>query len=704
MQSFIGKAACQREISGLSWTATGIRKFDCAIPPFYAHCKDGPDAQKGAANGVLMQTIANIESLGVIAVVGAGSWGTAVAALVAENHPGLRVRLWAYEKSVVHTINRRSENTLYLPGTMLPPNLSSTNILRECLLDARVVIIATPSKAVYDTCRRFAAHLMPGAHVGYLSKGFCKAQGKTLTISETVALTLPRAEDRIAAISGPTHAEEITARFHGCISIGSANEQTRRVFTRLLSCPCLQCRETDDIRGVELGGTLKNPAAIAAGMISVMPNCGDNLAGALVAESMKEMLRIGTALGGREETLIDISGLGDLVATALSAHSRNRRFGRDIASRIIRGGQPLGLFDRILLYFRPGRVMERMTERLHYLAEGAYAIEPLIEIAARRGVAIPLYRSLYEVLLNRKDPALLVETIKDPRRFEDLYARAGFQPILSERDVRHQAGTLFKKPVLDDVFRKLDALGVPPAPGESADARTPAMAKASAVFDHIADRYSRFFAMLAFYPLIVFLFIARLTGLRGLPVPAQSAVGGGIGRARQAAGPTLVYVMQLEDRAAVPWAVLAMRRLGMPLPRFWVDEGSARGPLMDRVLRRCGGFIAAYNKTLDSLYREVLSSYLSFMISHGIPVLLLVPSRAAVEAYDSSLNDQATFLIQTILETREPVLFFPVSAHEPEAGAKREGASLWIGEPLSSSAAPGAGPLLEDLARRITSR
>ncbi|MGV7929617.1 MAG: NAD(P)H-dependent glycerol-3-phosphate dehydrogenase [Spirochaetota bacterium] len=651
-------------------------------------------------NGTPTRTRGEDEPSGVVAVIGAGSWGTAVAALIAENHPGLRVRLWAYEKQVAHTINRRSENTLYLPGTVLPPNISATHGLRECCQDARIVIIATPSKAVYETCRKSAAYLSPEAHVGFLSKGFCKTQGKTRTISETIAVALPRVGDRIAAISGPTHAEEVSARLHSCISVGSANEQTRRAFTRLLSCSFLQCRETDDIRGVELGGTLKNPAAIAAGMISVMPDCGDNLAGALIAESMKEMLRLGTALGGREETLIDISGLGDLVATALSAHSRNRRFGRDIAARITKGGRPLGLLDRILLYFRPGRVMERMTERLHYLAEGAYAIEPLIEIAGRAGVAVPLYRSLYEVLLNRKHPSLLVETIKDPRRFEELYARAGSQPILSGRDIRNQSGILFKKPVLDALARKLDTPGRHAFTGDISGARTAAMEKAPALFDRIADRYSRLFAVCAFSLLNLVALVSRFTGARGLPAPVVRAGGGGARRARNASGITPVYVMPFNDRAMVIQAVLAMRRSGMPSPRFWVDEPPDRGAFIDRVLRGCGGFLASYDRAADPVYREVLAAYLSFMVSHGIPVLLLVPTGDAGPV-DDSHTDTAAFLLQTIIDTREPLEFFPLSALPAGTGGESGGIELWTGEPLSSSVEPEAGPLIKELTRRM---
>ena len=176
-----------------------------------------------------------------------------------------------------------------------------------------------------------------------------------------------------------------------------------------------------NIVGVDVGGTLKNPAAIAAGMISVLPQCGDNLAGALISEALKEMIDLGKIFDLEADIIIDISGLGDLVATALSNHSRNRRFGRDIANQILKKGTNLKISDKVLLKFKPEYVIERMSKNLHYLAEGAYAIEPLIELAEHHGVPIPVYKSLYEVLLNKKNPSLLIETIKNPLKFEDIY-------------------------------------------------------------------------------------------------------------------------------------------------------------------------------------------------------------------------------------------------------------------------------------------
>lgn len=635
-----------------------------------------------------MQTSEKPESPTAVAVIGAGSWGTAVAALIAENHPGMTVRLWAYEKQVAHSINSRSENTLYLPGTTLPENLHATHSLREAVGEATAVIIATPSKAVYETCKRAAGHLPAWAHVGFLSKGFCKIQGRAFTISEAIAMALPGTGDRIAAISGPTHAEEVTARFHSCISIGSANRTTRRVFSRLLSCPYLQCRETDDLRGVELGGTLKNPAAIAAGMISVLPGCGDNLAGALIAESMKEILKIGKALGGREETLLDICGLGDLVATALSPHSRNRRFGRDVATRILKGGRPLGLFDRVLLFFRPGRVMERMTERMHYLAEGAYAIEPLMEIAGRLGIALPLYRSLYEVLLNRREAALLVETIKDPRRFEELYERAASQPLLSGRDLRNQPGTAFRKPVLDAFARSL---------GEYPD-RSAVIECAFGMFERMADRYGRYSSFFAFALMRVMRFIDASRGV-GLLAPVAASGKPFRGLPGGTAGFTPVYVMPSEPNATVAGAVSALRRAGLPAPRFWLEENRGRGPLEAFLLRRCGGFIVNRAVLGDGPYRGLLAAYCSFLVSHGIPILLQSFGQEGAGAGNpNTLLEEA---VRSILDMREPVLFYPLAVASGNTPRGRGEMELRIGSPVPSPDAAEPVALLQKLALRI---
>jgi glycerol-3-phosphate dehydrogenase len=239
-------------------------------------------------------------------------------------------------------------------------------------------------------------------------------------MSEALARIFPSQKNLIAAIYGPSHAEEVSKNFHTCLNVASKFSGTRKVFVDLLTCDYLTCRETDDIIGVDLGTTLKNPAAIAAGILSVMPKCGDNIAGALISEALAEMLKLAKALKAKEETVMGIAGLGDLVATALSNHSRNRRFGRDIAKQILSSGISFNILERFIMIIKPEYGFEKMSESFNYLAEGVYVIEPILELAKKYKIQMPVYRSLYEILLNKKDPRLLIETVKNPEKFNQV--------------------------------------------------------------------------------------------------------------------------------------------------------------------------------------------------------------------------------------------------------------------------------------------
>ncbi len=394
----------------------------------------------------------------IIAVIGAGSWGTSIAKVMADNNPDSVVRMWAYEKTVVKSINDTRQNSEFLPGINLPENIRATGSLKEALADSRLVMLATPSKVIFDTAVKMRKLMSDSAHVGFLTKGFVKIDDEIHTISDALAIALPRHRERIVAVSGPSHAEEVSLGYHTCLSVAGVSPESRLEFIQLLRCDYIDCRDVEDIRGVELGGTLKNPAAIAAGMLSVLPNCGDNLAGALMAEALKEMLRLAESFGAKPETIIDISGLGDLIATSLSEHSRNRRFGRDIARQIRKTGRSVSFYDRILLRFRPDHVLEKMSRRLNYLAEGAYAIEPLIEYAAKRNIFIPVYRSLYEILLNNRDPRLLIETVKNPERFNEIFNTTKIHTTRRKKGMERAGGALFKKLILKKVLDRFNTV------------------------------------------------------------------------------------------------------------------------------------------------------------------------------------------------------------------------------------------------------
>lgn len=162
------------------------------------------------AAGAQMNTDSSVKT---VAVIGAGSWGTAIAGVIAENNPDIPVVLWAHERSVVSSINSAHENREFLPGITLPPSVSATANIRDATRKADVIILATPSRVIYELSQKISRSVKPSAHIGFLSKGFCKIDDEILTISQALSRAIPTHANRIIAISGPSHAEEVSKNF-----------------------------------------------------------------------------------------------------------------------------------------------------------------------------------------------------------------------------------------------------------------------------------------------------------------------------------------------------------------------------------------------------------------------------------------------------------------------------------------------------------
>ncbi len=604
-----------------------------------------------------------------ISIIGAGSWGTAVAKVIAENRPDLLVLMWAYEKATVNSINTRSQNTEFLPGVRLPSNIKATSHLSESVENTKCIIIATPSKVIPDTVTKLSYIIKDDIPIAYLTKGFCRIGNEILTISQSIAKVMPSFADRISCIYGPSHAEEVVNYYHTCLTVAGKSEDDRKFFMDLLNCDYISCRETADIIGVDLGGTLKNPAAIAAGIISRLPRCGDNLAGALMAESLKEMLRLGRVMGGEADTIVDITGTGDLVATALSDHSRNRRFGKEIAGQILEKGTTLSMTDKIYLRLNPDYVLEKMAKNLSYLAEGAYAIEPLMELADRYSVAIPVYRSLYEVLLNKKEPSLLIETIKDPDRFHEIYATSKMHVKEKKKGLEKLKGKYFKKIILARITAKylpadhLHETGEPDIVNHmkkhlqeregggtslffrnelklitsiNAANAEKVIRKLSAIYlKQISDQNN---------PLISRLFLKALDLLyirnRMLGYKNRIKITGEIHRIFNIKERfNTLYVMRHKNVNDFFYYLYAIKHNSLSLPRFFVPDTVKPGFFYRYILRRSGGFIVHTSKLENHIYRECLIQYLSALISHGVPVLFFPELKPATESVISSLGE-----------------------------------------------------------------
>jgi len=613
-----------------------------------------------------------------ITMIGSGSWGTAVAIVIAENRPEITVKIWSYEKSTAQSINQQNINNDFLPGVKLPLNIVATTNLKEALVDTQGILIATPSKAIPDTMSKIGKIIKNEIPLSYLTKGFCKIDGKVMTISQAIEHFAPEYKDKVVGIYGPSHAEEVVKRFHTCLNVAGKTARHREFFCNLLNCDFLQCRETDDVLGLDLGGTLKNPAAIAAGIISVLPNCGDNLAGALITESLKEMIALGEAIGARVETIIDISGTGDLVATALSSHSRNRRFGKEIARQIIDTGSSLSFYDRIYLRFRPEHVLEKMSRNLNYLAEGAYAIEPLMELAELHSVPIPVYRSLYEVLLNKKDPSLLIETIKNPQKYNEIYHDTKLHVKERRKGLESVRGKAFRKIIIQNIIDKID----PKSPRQKYELTyiienlkgfiLPDSLKENQFFhdeyklindlnssnfekvlrklitvylNEIIDHYNTYVKKVFLKLLSLKYYAKKFKGFKNSITTTGNIKD--IYRIKNSVN--IIYVARYKNIIDSFHYIYAIYKNNLPVPRYFIDSEAVKGKLARFFVRNSGGFIIERSKLKNIVYKQCIIQYLSTLIQNGVPVLYFPELEPEKNSRISELSENFFQLLNEVL-------------------------------------------------------
>ena len=324
------------------------------------------------------------------AVIGSGGWGTALAMLLLEN--GNDVTLWSYTEEESRVLRETGENPM-LKGVPLPKELKLTTDL-GCVAGCGVVVLATPSFAVRSTARQMAPHLTAGTVVVSVSKGIEKETSTTLTeaIHEELGPNYP-----VVALSGPSHAEEVGRGVPTAVVSASKDQKAAELVQDLFMSPRFRVYASDDVTGVELAAALKNVIALCAGCCDGM-GCGDNTKAALMTRGLTEIARLGVAMGGRKETFAGLAGVGDLIVTCTSMHSRNRRCG-------------------ILI----GKGMEpaQAVKEIGAVVEGYYAAANAKALAEKLEVEMPIAAAAYEVLYEGKDPRdVLVELMTRAKKHE----------------------------------------------------------------------------------------------------------------------------------------------------------------------------------------------------------------------------------------------------------------------------------------------
>ncbi len=327
-----------------------------------------------------------------ITVLGSGGWGTALALLLLDN--GNDVTLWSYAEAQAALLEERRENPR-LAGVPLPPELKLTASM-DCLTESALVVMAVPSFAVRETARRAAPLLRPGTILVSVAKGIERDTALRMTeiIEQETGGNFP-----VAALSGPSHAEEVGRRAPtGCVAASRDLETARRV-QNVFMAPMFRVYTNEDVVGVELGGALKNVLALCCGACDGM-GLGDNAKALLMTRGMTEMARLGVALGGRKETFAGLSGMGDLIVTCTSMHSRNRRCG-------ILVGQ--------------GKSAQEAMKEVGAVVEGYFAAFSAHQLAEKTGVEMPVCRCAYDVLYGGQTVRSVLERLmrRDKRHEAD---------------------------------------------------------------------------------------------------------------------------------------------------------------------------------------------------------------------------------------------------------------------------------------------
>lgn len=256
-----------------------------------------------------------------VAVLGAGSWGTALASLLARN--GFPTTIWGRNASQIESINRHHENTRYLPGISLPENLKASTDLAATVTDADLILVVTPSHAFNETLHALAPYRKKGVGVAWATKGFETGSGRFL---HEVAEQILGADVPLAVVTGPSFAKEVVLGLPTAVTVHSDQVDYAQMVAEALHGPSFRAYTGNDMMGAELGGAMKNVLAVATGIADGM-NLGLNARAGLITRGLNEMLRLNHALGGRAETLMGLAGLGDLVLTSTGDLSRNRRLG-----------------------------------------------------------------------------------------------------------------------------------------------------------------------------------------------------------------------------------------------------------------------------------------------------------------------------------------------------------------------------------------
>ncbi len=321
---------------------------------------------------------------GAITLIGGGSWGTALSVLLAGK--GLRVRLWVHDPRLARKMAAERENTVYLPGVTLPPQITICSALSPALADSRIALFVVPSRHLRDVAQQAGGVIPPECRVLSASKGMEVGTHRRMSqvLEEELGDRRP-----LAVLSGPSFAKEVARGFPAAVVVAAGEPEAAQGLQQMLSTPCFRVYTSNDVVGVELGGALKNVIALATG-ISDGLGFGQNARSALITRGLAEISRLGAFLGANPLTFLGLAGVGDLVLTCTGDLSRNRQVGLQLSR---------------------GYKLTEIISGMQMIAEGVTTVKAVLALAQQSNVELPICTKVYQVLYEDKDPRQAVNEL-----------------------------------------------------------------------------------------------------------------------------------------------------------------------------------------------------------------------------------------------------------------------------------------------------
>ncbi|MDY3888671.1 MAG: NAD(P)H-dependent glycerol-3-phosphate dehydrogenase [Agathobacter sp.] len=309
-----------------------------------------------------------------IGIIGAGSWGTALATVLANNNK--QVQVWSIMEDEVAMLRENHEHLTKLPGVKLADSITFTTDMREAIEDKEMLVLAVPSVFTRSTAKTMAPYVKENQIIVCVAKGI--EEDTLMTITDVVEQEIPQAD--VCVLCGPSHAEEVGIGLPTTLVAGAKTEQSARLIQDTFMNDYMRIYTSPDRLGMELGGSLKNVIALAAGMADGL-GYGDNTKAALITRGIAEISRLGIAMGAKPETISGLTGIGDLIVTCESRHSRNRKAG---------------------MLMGQGYTMEEATKEVQMVVEGIYSAKAALGLAEKYNVSLPIIEEVNKVLFEGK--------------------------------------------------------------------------------------------------------------------------------------------------------------------------------------------------------------------------------------------------------------------------------------------------------------